>query len=87
VQKLKSCVETYTPFNQIFIFKEDLCTSNIFDADQAQINSAYHLTGGDGPLLIEIILPLCKRRRGFWPYTQKEKEANHRRSKISEICC
>jgi hypothetical protein len=45
----------------------------IFDADQAQINSAYHLTGGS-LILIEIILPLCTRRRGFWPIHRRKKK-------------
>jgi hypothetical protein len=46
----------------------------IFDADQAQINSAYHLTGGDTIILIEIILPLYIRRHGFWPLHRRKKK-------------
>ncbi len=36
-------MEIFTPYNQILIFEEQLCMSNvdifIFDIDQAQINS------------------------------------------------
>jgi hypothetical protein len=47
MKKLKSYVETFTPYNQIFIFEKHLCMSNvdfIFDIDQAQINSVPYPT-------------------------------------------
>ncbi len=40
-EKLKSSVKTFTPYNQILIFKEQLCYA-IFDIDQAQLNSEVH---------------------------------------------
>ncbi len=42
-EKLKSFVETFTLYNQLLIFEEQLCISNIdiiFDSDQTEINNA-----------------------------------------------
>jgi len=46
-EKLKSFVDTFTPYNQILIFEEQLCMTNMdfyIDTDQARTSGEAHAT-------------------------------------------
>ncbi len=59
---------------RFFTVKIPTCLQHIVSSAPTWSCRAQHLTGDDTLVLIANILPLCTRRRGFWPIRRSKKK-------------